>query len=64
MKFKAWIIQKGGAGVVAEMLGVTPHTVRTWLRSEATPRPKVMTKVIVESRGRVRYQDIIQETAR
>jgi transposase len=64
MKFKTWVVEQGGAKEVSKILGVTPHTVRTWLRSEATPRVEVMARIITKSKNKIKYQDIIKETAR
>ncbi len=59
---KEWVKSKGGPVAVSEKLGVTPAAVRSWLRCESTPRPKIMVEIMRLSKGRVTLVAIVKET--
>jgi len=64
MKFREWIDTQGGPPAVAKLLGVDVYRVRTWVRSEATPKALLMQKIVKIAKGAVSYDDIITGTTR
>lgn len=64
MTLERWVRILGGPKEAAFILKVTPHTVRSWLRSESCPRPRVMQEIWRLSRGKVSFETIIGETSR
>lgn len=60
--FKRWILETGGPGKVSDLLDVTEHGVRRWLRREAVPRASTMVTIVRLSKGKVDYADIVKET--
>ncbi len=59
-----WVKSKGGPLAVSEKLGVTAAAVRSWLRRESTPRPRVMIEIMRLSKGKVTLVGIVKETAK
>lgn len=62
MTFHKWIKSQGGPTPVAQKLGITSACVRYWLRRDATPRLRVMKKIVKLSKGQVTLDTIVRET--
>lgn len=60
--FRDWIDSQGGPRKVAHMLGSDSSLVSNWLSRVAIPRPLTMREIVKRSKGRVTYDDIIDET--
>lgn len=59
MLFKDWIYRRGGPDKLAPRLGVTPHTIRYWLRGTTSPTMKTIARIHQLSRGRVTFASIV-----
>lgn len=58
-KFSAWINTKGDS-YLADILNVTEGSAGHWRRGHCIPRPAHMKKIVEMSRGRISYEDIIE----
>jgi len=64
LKLKEWVEAFGGIPELAKALKVTDHSVRVWLRGEATPRSKTLKEIIRLSKGELNFEVIYKETSR
>jgi hypothetical protein len=62
MKFEKWVKSQGGTTHVAAKLGVTSMAVQQWLLAKASPRALTIQKLILMSKGKLSFDDIIHAT--
>jgi len=61
MRLSHWIKEQGGTAKVGQLLDIKRNAVYAWLAGTAIPRPITMQKLVVKSKGKVTYDDIINE---
>lgn len=59
---QTWVKNYGGTSKLAKRLGITPWTVRHWLRREGYPKVETMGVLIDLSKGKLTYETIIEST--
>lgn len=64
MKFQTWVKEQGGPNELAVKLGTSPQRVTHWLNRVATPRPPMLVRLVVMSRGKLTYSEIIKSTSK
>lgn len=62
VKLSEWISANGGRDAVARQLGVTEEAIHYWLRKRITPRVETMQRIVELSKGKVSFEEIIEET--
>lgn len=62
-KFFNFVMQNGGLSEFGRKIGQSPQSVYAWLYTNVAPRPIVMQQIVKMSRGKLTYDDIINETA-
>lgn len=61
-RLDAWILNQGGATVVAKKLGVHHVTVYAWIARRAQPNIETTAKLLKMSRNELTLEDIIEST--
>lgn len=61
MKLSTWIDQTGGTVKSAAALNVKRNVVYAWRKGVAMPRPFTMQAIVKHTRGKVSYDEIINE---
>lgn len=64
LHFRNWVEEFGGIPKLAKELGITEHGVRIWTRGDGSPRAEPLLRILVLSKGKLSYQQIIKETTR
>ncbi len=58
-KLESWIKKSGGTQGVSKILGVKRSAVYSWLDKSVLPRPVVMQRIVIKSKGAVTYDAMI-----
>lgn len=58
-KFRDWVTQKGGPGVVARLMGKNQTAVEHWVRGYSHPKLKDVPKLLKLSNGKLTLEDIL-----
>lgn len=61
-KLERWILEMGGSGTVARLVGVHQVTVGTWLARRCSPNLEVAAKILELSKGTLTIADILEGT--
>lgn len=63
-KFLGWVEKQGGPGPLARRLKITHHSIRSWLRGEASPNTSMSVKLVALGDGAFDHNDIVADTYR
>ena len=61
-KFQSWLVDFGGADVLARRLDVTPFVVNRWRRGDGWPRISMILAIVKLAKGRLTIMDVIDCT--
>lgn len=64
MTFRQWYKEAGGANTIGKLLGVSPYTVRYWLRGEGSPTFETALAIVESSKGKMSFAHLFNFTTR